>query len=230
MSFDRNNLMNGKIDDEMDTVAQIPRRATVNMPTQTGVTADTYQYYLPPEELKYLPFTPEEYGKRLRSLREEKGISRKVLADAVNCSSEYIRQIENGSPATIEREYVSIFAGILGCTSYYLVGMTDYVDGSFTEGKDGQRLPLMVSPEHEVVCITSLQRGYARDPVLCRQFIKMLQDPPKAREYYKRELIRIQEGFHRDSELSQLFETMLSAPKKERKLFASKIKMMLEDK
>ena len=58
----------------------------------------------------------------------------------------------------------------------------------------------------------------------------MLQDPPKAREYYKRELIRIQEGFHRDSELSQLFETMLSAPKKERKLFVSKIKMMLEDK
>ena len=212
-----------------DEATQKPIRATVNMPTQTGVTADNYQYYLSPEELKYLPFTPVEYGKRLRARREELHISRQVLADAVKCRPEYIRQIENGKAATINRDYVPVFAGILNCTAYYLVGMTDFVDGTFTEGQDGQRLPIMISTEKEVVSIRSLQRGYARDPELCLQFIKMLQAPPKEREYYKKELTRIQEGFHRDNELSLLFEMMLKAPKKQRKEFVLKIKRMLDE-
>lgn len=77
-------------------------------------------------------------SKRLKTLREEKGLTQQQLADVVNLSQQTIGHYEVGraNPDTITLQKL---ADILDCTVDYLLGRSDvraypYIQGAHIEG------------------------------------------------------------------------------------------------
>lgn len=92
-----------------------------------------------PEEGPAPNCTPEKYGKRVKEIREAKGLSQTDLAEAVtielqkngndkSLTAMAISNIEKGKPK-INTDYTRAIAKKLDCSSTYLLGYTNKKDG-----------------------------------------------------------------------------------------------------
>ena len=162
-----------------------------------------------PEEERLLYIVPEtmygasvsEYGKRLRELREKNKLPRQKLADEVKCTQQNIERIETGKAKTINKEYVPIFAKMLGCSCSYLLGFSKHQTGLWSKpdtDSEGQYMPIFPYRPDEIIAIRALAGVYNRDIELFNLCMKMLrEDNPKRRSTYKngvRELLRTKEN------------------------------------
>lgn len=66
-----------------------------------------------------------EIGKRIRRLRERRGMEQLELAQKVNISQSKMNKIETGFQKRIEPEILSDIARTLECTTDYLHGLSD---------------------------------------------------------------------------------------------------------
>lgn len=99
--------------------------------------------------------------KRLREVREQRGLSQSELARRVGVSQRAISSYENGERTPAGDILVRI-SHVLGVSSAYLLGMTD-------DPKRDDRLP----PDWEAVVEEALRDGFSPDDV--RKALKMLR-------------------------------------------------------
>ena len=71
-----------------------------------------------------MKFSPDTAGKRIRELREKKGITQKELAAARKMTQSAIAKQESGATA-IGEEGLSWYADYFGVSADYLLGRTD---------------------------------------------------------------------------------------------------------
>ena len=67
----------------------------------------------------------ELLGDRLRRRRKDQQLSQQELAALMQIPQSWISELENGKRPHVEADTVYRFCRALGCTSDYLVGLTD---------------------------------------------------------------------------------------------------------
>jgi transcriptional regulator with XRE-family HTH domain len=67
----------------------------------------------------------EVFGDRLRRRRKAQQLSQQELAALMQIPQSWISELENGKRPHVEADTVYRFCRALGCTSDYLVGLTD---------------------------------------------------------------------------------------------------------
>ena len=67
----------------------------------------------------------EVLGERLRLRRKDQHLSQQELALMMHVPQSWISALENGKRPHVEADTVYRFCRVLGCTSDYLVGLTD---------------------------------------------------------------------------------------------------------
>ena len=67
----------------------------------------------------------EVLGARLRRRRQDQHLSQQELATLMQVPQSWISELENGKRPHVEADTVYRFCRVLGCTSDYLVGLTD---------------------------------------------------------------------------------------------------------
>jgi transcriptional regulator with XRE-family HTH domain len=67
----------------------------------------------------------EVLGERLRQRRKDQQLSQQELAALMQIPQSWISELENGKRPHVEADTVYRFCRALGCTSDYLVGLTD---------------------------------------------------------------------------------------------------------
>jgi transcriptional regulator with XRE-family HTH domain len=67
----------------------------------------------------------EVLGERLRRRRKDRQMSQQELATMMQVPQSWISELENGKRPHVEADTVYRFCRVLGCTSDYLVGLTD---------------------------------------------------------------------------------------------------------
>jgi transcriptional regulator with XRE-family HTH domain len=67
----------------------------------------------------------EVLGERLRRRRKDQQMSQQELARLMQIPQSWISDLENGKRPHVEADTVYRFCRALGCTSDYLVGLTD---------------------------------------------------------------------------------------------------------
>jgi transcriptional regulator with XRE-family HTH domain len=67
----------------------------------------------------------EVFGERLRRRRKDRQLSQQELATLTQVPQSWISELENGKRPHVEADTVYRFCRVLGCTSDYLVGLTD---------------------------------------------------------------------------------------------------------
>ena len=67
----------------------------------------------------------EVLGARLRQRRKDQHLSQQELATVMQVPQSWISALENGKRPHVEADTVYRFCRVLGCTSDYLVGLTE---------------------------------------------------------------------------------------------------------
>lgn len=151
-----------------------------------------------------IPFTPKQYGERLKKTREgkvkvcEDGIWKteqwtkftlEQLAELTHISKSRISQIENATGVkNIDVDAAKEFAKVLKCTTQYLLGFTDdprYVTKPGQPGAAAVRNPIYFSSGKELYYDCNLIRGFNRDPELYQLVAEILKGSDEERRYYK---------------------------------------------
>ena len=65
------------------------------------------------------------FGERLRVRRQQLGLRQQTLAHDMGAAQGWISELERGKQTRLEAETVYRFARALGCTTDYLMGLTD---------------------------------------------------------------------------------------------------------
>lgn len=152
-----------------------------------------------------IPFTPKQYGERLKKTREgkveihdEDGIWKteqwpkftlEQLAELTHISKSRISQIENATGVkNIDVDAAKEFAKVLKCTTQYLLGFTDDPRCVTEPGQPGAaavRNPIYFSSGKEIYYDCNLVRGFNRDPELYQLVAEILKGSDEERRYYK---------------------------------------------
>lgn len=151
-----------------------------------------------------IPFTPKQYGERLKKTREgkvkicEAGIWKteqwpkftlEQLAELTHISKSRISQIENATGVkNIDVDAAKEFAKVLKCTTQYLLGFTDDPRRVAQPGQPGApavRNPIYFSAGKEIYYDCNLVRGFNRDPELYQLVAEILKGSDEERRYYK---------------------------------------------
>ncbi len=153
-----------------------------------------------------IPFTPKQYGERLKKTREGKvkvyvykdGIWKteqwpkftlEQLAELTHISKSRISQIENATGVkNIDVDAAKEFAKVLKCTTQYLLGFTDDPRRVAQPGQPGApavRNPIYFSAGKEIYYDCNLVRGFNRDPELYQLVAEILKGSDEERRYYK---------------------------------------------
>lgn len=87
-------------------------------------------------------------GERIKSRREQLGITQISLADKVGISKQNLYKYENNIITNIPSDVIEKIADVLNCTPGYLMGWDDTIDYEYKwyESGGGQH-PLKLSPE-----------------------------------------------------------------------------------
>ena len=65
------------------------------------------------------------FGDRLRARRHQLHLSQQALAQQLQVAQGWISELENGRQTRLEADTVYRFSQALGCTTDYLMGLTD---------------------------------------------------------------------------------------------------------
>jgi transcriptional regulator with XRE-family HTH domain len=65
------------------------------------------------------------FGERLRARRQQLALRQQTLAHDMGAAQGWISELENGKQTRLEAETVYRFAQALGCTTDYLLGVSD---------------------------------------------------------------------------------------------------------
>ena len=137
-------------------------------------------FRVPEGDYKY---DPKLYGERVKMMRQKRGITQKDLADFAGIPNyQSVQQIEAGMKK-INLELVSFFAMKLRCSSYYLLGLTDYETNYPDEGGAMRTPAIIKSWEGEYITIKQIQEAY--DKELVKLCLKMMKGTKELRKYYK---------------------------------------------
>lgn len=126
-----------------------------------------------------IPFSTEEYGMRLREVRERQNLSQEYVAKKMNVSKMTISQIENAKTAKIDTDRACIFSDIYNCTVAYLLGSTDDPHGTTAN----KITPFCHVPESDRNHIAAMSRAYNRDPELWKDIIELLKSTEEQRDF-----------------------------------------------
>ncbi len=145
-----------------------------------------------------IPFTPAQYGKRLKILRLEKGYSLQAVAEKVGCTPQNVHKIEQGKNKTISRKLMPRFAECYGCSCAYLMGFFDEDMKDVENEKEridrdlanrskfkyhGETLsyPVLFYEPDQIDFFTAMLQAYKRDPNLLLCYLALSRRSPEKR-------------------------------------------------
>ena len=82
---------------------------------------------------QHLPESVNPFGQALRSIRQERGVSQRGLAEGVGVDFSYISKIENGRLPPPAADTVETICRFLGISSEHLLALTGKVPSRLTE-------------------------------------------------------------------------------------------------
>ncbi len=145
-----------------------------------------------------IPFSPAQYGERLKMLRLEQGYSRQDVATVLGCTQQNVQKIELGKNKKISLKLLPRFAKLYGCTCAYLMGFFEK-DTKDAEDKDERKnqdlanrskflyygktysFPVIRYERDEIVAVSDVIQAYKRDPVLFSYYLELSKATPEKR-------------------------------------------------
>ncbi len=153
-----------------------------------------------PEAL--IPFSPAQYGERLRMLRSQKGYSLRAVAAALGCTLQNVQKIESGKNKTISRKLLPRFAKLYGCSCAYLMGYFEEDMKAVTD-KEGKKLtsqsnilyygtpysfPVLRYGPDQILDFAAAIQACKRDPDLFLYWLKLSKMSPEKRRIVRKKL------------------------------------------
>lgn len=77
------------------------------------------------------------WNERIRSKRQEKGITLAQIADKLGVTEATVQRYESGNIKSVPYEYMCAYGEILGCSPAYLMGWEEASPSTIAAHKDG---------------------------------------------------------------------------------------------
>ena len=140
----------------------------------------------PENEIFSLPFTAEEYGKRIRKMREVEGLTLVKLANEIGTSAATLSKIENGENKRLNIKLLYLLCAVFDTSPHYLFGLSPYPHlVQYADEKDGIRYltnPIIQSEPVPALLTNELSKmagvtdkAYLKDAELCKLLLYVLE-------------------------------------------------------